>query len=194
MGSRGDHPAVDVPVPNRDAGLDLRLVDAGFAALLEMLPDAMVIVDPSGKIVFVNTRTEELFGYRRDELVCAPIETLVSDRSGGGRSGSTSYSDSLHSPSVDARLDLDGRRKDQTEFPVEMFVSPLEAGDCTLATSIVRDVTDRRQAEQDAAHVRPVGESSHDANISKDLYGVSTSWNVGAEGLYGYALMRLAVA
>lgn len=182
-------------MPDREAGLDLRLVDAGFAELLELLPDAMVIVDPSGKIVFVNTRTEELFGYRREELVGEPVETLVSDRSPGGHAGhSAGYFANLHSLSVDTRLDLDVRRKDQTEFPVEMSVSPLEPGDCPLVTSMIRDASDRRQAEQDAAHSRAVVESSHDAIISKEPHGVSTSWNVGAERLYGYSLMRLAVA
>jgi diguanylate cyclase (GGDEF)-like protein/PAS domain S-box-containing protein len=162
-------------------------VGAGFEALLEMLPDAMVIVDRSGMIMFVNAHMEKLFGYRRDELVGEPIEIVISDRSHGRVGHSDSYFASLHSPSVDARFDLNGRRKDRTEFPVEMSVSPLEAGDRTLVTSMIRDVTDRRQAEQDAAHFRAVVESSHDAIIGKDLHGVITSWNAGAERLYGYS-------
>lgn len=165
-----------------------RAADVKFRALLESAPDAMVIVDDSGTIVLVNGRVESLFGYSRTELIGQPIERLMPSRfrtphlAHRGR-----YFREQSIRPMGAELDLYGERKDGSEFPIEVSLSPLQTETGLLVSSAIRDITDRRKADQQRARLAALVESSDDAIIGKTLGGIVTSWNRGAEHLFGYS-------
>jgi PAS domain S-box-containing protein len=150
-----------------------RAADKIFRGLLETAPDAMVIASASGRITLVNGQVERLFGYARAELVGQPIEVLIPDRF-------------REAHQMGAGLELHGRRKDGTEFPVEISASPLETEDGLLVSSAIRDITERKRTELQRARLAAIVESSDDAIIGKTLDGVITSWNEGAHRLFGY--------
>jgi len=169
-------------------GQDDAGVKDSFRDLLEAAPDAIVIVGAEGKMVMVNGRTEELFGYPREELVGRRVETLVPDRLREIHSSHrVEYNADPHVRSMGAGLELYGQRKDGSEFPIDVSLSPLDNQDGTFVVSAIRDITEWRRAEHDSSLFRAVVESSQDAIISYDLGDMITTWNAGAERLYGYS-------
>jgi two-component system cell cycle sensor histidine kinase/response regulator CckA len=123
-------------------------VEVQSRLFLELAPDAMVIVDREGRIVLVNARTEELFGYGRAELLGQPVEKLVPDRFRAGHAAHrTSYSADPKVRAMGAGLDLYGQRKDGVQFPVEISLSPLETEEGALVSAAIRDITERVQLE-----------------------------------------------
>jgi PAS domain S-box-containing protein len=115
-----------------------------FHGLLESAPDAMVIVDSDGKIVVVNAQTERLFGHDRQELLGRHIEMLIPER----------FRDRHREHRSGSFTDLYGLRKDGTEFPVDISLRPFDTEDGALVISAIRDVTERKLAEEaiDRAH------------------------------------------
>jgi PAS domain S-box-containing protein len=116
--------------------------------LLESLPDAVAVIDDQGAIVLVNQQTERLFGYRRDELLGRSIELLVPERYRHAHVAQRQrYFSRPRSRPMGAGARLSGRRKDGTEFPVEISLSPLQTEQGVFATSVIRDVSQRQRDE-----------------------------------------------
>jgi PAS domain S-box-containing protein len=166
--------------------------DQRFRGLLEAAPDAMVVVDPTGTIVLVNGQVETLFGYQRTEVLGQPIEMLIPEAARADhRAHVAGYVRAPQPRRMGSGLDLFGRRKDGSEFPIEVGLSPVETGEGMLVSSAIRDVSERRLAEAQRAQLATIVEASADAIVGKDLEGMVTSWNPGAERLFGYAAAEI---
>ena len=150
---------------------DRKRAEEKFRALVESAPDAMVIVDHAGVIVLVNAQTERMFGYMRSELLGHPVEVLVPDRyrrsHGNHRSG---YFSAAHARPMGIGLELYGRRRDGTEFPVEISLSPLTTEEGTLVASAIRDITDRQRIEQERVRLLRERAAHEEANRIKDEF------------------------
>jgi PAS domain S-box-containing protein len=152
--------------------------DAKYAGLLEAAPDAMVIINRDSAIVIANTQTENIFGYGRDEIVGKPIQILIS---------ALQLSSYMEQPVIRAMgtgLSLTGRRKDYSEFPVEVSLTPLETeGDAFFVAVAIRDNTDRGRAEK---KFRGLLEAAPDAIVIADDKGLIVLVNSATEKLFGY--------
>lgn len=126
----------------------LREDEERFRGLLEAAPDAMVIVDADGRIAIVNTQAEKLFGYERAALIGQPVEMLMPQRFRGDHRGHRAgYASDPRSRAMGSGLDLLGCRKDGTEFPIEISLSPIEVNGQAFVSSAIRDVTARKRME-----------------------------------------------
>lgn len=165
---------------------------AEFQALLESAPDAIVNVDADGRIVLVNSQTEKMFGYSREELLGQPVEVLIPPRYHRAHIHHRgSYTASPTTRPMGIGLKLAGRRKEGSEFPVEISLSPVRTQNGFCVMSIIRDVSDRQRAEErlseSESRFRTLVEQVRDyAIFGLDRQGVVTSWNKGAERVYGY--------
>jgi hypothetical protein len=120
-----------------------------FFSLLESAPDSIVIVNSEGKIIIVNSQTEKLFGYTRSELLNKPLEILVPTKYHHKHTEHRkNYFSDPHTRPMGVGLDLYGLHKNGNEFPVEISLSPLQTDEGLLVTSIIRDITERKRAEE----------------------------------------------
>lgn len=130
-----------------------------FRGLLEAAPDAIVIVNREGKIILVNKQTEILFGYTRGELLNCALETLVPEGMQGRlHSHSEEFFEDARALPMGVGPETSGLRKNGSKFPAEISLSPLETEDGVLIVTIIRDITQRKKAEEKfykAFHVNP---------------------------------------
>src|ERR1700759_5350819 len=128
--------------------MDISL-ETNFGAVLDAAPDAMLVVDQQGRIVLANIQCEQLFGYARVELIGQKVEVLVPPlfraKHPGHRSGY--FSGDPHVRPMGVGLELHGLRKNGSEFPVEISLSPVGTPQGPMVISAIRDVTARKSSE-----------------------------------------------
>ena len=158
--------------------------EAQLTSLIEAAPDAFIVVGATGLIQFVNQQTENLFGYPRAELLGHPIEMLVPDRVRGKHPDLRgSYGGHPAARPMRGR-NLSGRRKDGTEFSVDISLTPLDTPQGLLVAAAVRDATERKEAE---ARFEALLEAAPDAIVVADDKGTITVANHRATDLFGYS-------
>ena len=156
--------------------------------LLEAVPDALVGMDETGVIRFVNQQTESLFGYERDDLIGQPVQTLVPEYLGQAYAEHqvADFADpSARSTGFDPPLN--GRHQDGTELPANIRLSRIGTGDVLLVITAAREVTKHEQALEDSELLAAIIKNSNDAIIAKMLDGIVTFWNPAATRMYGYS-------
>ncbi|MFI5094578.1 MAG: PAS domain S-box protein [Candidatus Acidiferrales bacterium] len=166
--------------------------EARYRGLMEAAPDAMVVVNQGGEIVLLNAQAEKQFGYRRDELVGQKVtniipegfaERLIAD-------GTRTAAEAL-AQQIGTGIELIARRKNGSEFPIEIMLSPLESAEGTLVTAAIRDISVRRAAEKHLAQMegryRGLLEAAPDAMVVVNQGGEIVLLNVQAEKQFGYS-------
>ncbi len=177
------------------SSIPLRVTSNELMQLLGISPDALVVVDQVGKIVMLNEQAATLFGYREEELQDQLLEMLLPEQLRKVHiSHREHYFAALRTRTMGAGLQLFGRHKSGTEFPVDISLRPVLLDDVPLVIGAVRDMTEQRRAElermQQAEQLRLQAELiqlSHDAILIRDSLSRVIFWNKGAEELYGWS-------
>jgi PAS domain S-box-containing protein len=175
----------------KEAEKNIVRMEGRYRGLLEAAPDAMVVVNQQGEIVLLNVQAEKQFGYRRDELVGQKVKNIIPEGF-----AERLVADELRSAEdalaqqIGTGIELTGRRKDGSDFPIEIMLSPLESNEGILVTAAIRDISVRKQADKHLAQMegryRGLLEAAPDAMVVVNRRGEIVLLNVQAEKQFGY--------
>src|ERR1035437_3074206 len=169
-------------VLKRPKGETSRESEAKYRGLLEAAPDAMVVVDEAGEIVLLNLQAEKQFGYQRDELIGQRVKNIIPEGF-----AERLIADDLRSAAdalaqeIGAGIELVGRRKDGTEFPIEIMLSPLESAEGILVTAAIRNISVRKEAESQLLQAQKL------ESIGRLAGGIAHDFNNMLFVIHGYA-------
>ena len=176
----------------KEAEKHLARMEGRYRGLLEAAPDAMVVVNQGGEIVLLNVQAEKQFGYSRDELVGQKVKNIIPEGFAERliADGLRSVEDAL-AQQIGTGIELIGKRKDSSEFPIELMLSPLESAEGILVTAAIRDISVRKEAEKHLARMegryRGLLEAAPDAMVVVNQTGEIVLLNVQTEKQFGYS-------
>lgn len=165
----------------------LRDSEEWLRAILETAVEGIITIDERGIIESFNPAAEKIFGYRVSEVIGQNVKLLMPEPFRHEHDGYlANYHHTGHAKIIGIGREVIGRRKDSSTFPMDLSVSEVRLADRRIFTGFVRDITERKQAEKASLHYAALVESSDDAIIGKTLEGFITSWNKGAEAIFGF--------
>ncbi|HEU4733714.1 MAG TPA: PAS domain S-box protein, partial [Kofleriaceae bacterium] len=185
--ARREGVALDARIAAGQQRADLR-----FRDLVDLAPEGVVVCDAEGTILLVNVAAERMFGFARTELIGHSVGTLIPERARQRHAAHVArFAAAPSSRPMGGGLELAGLRKDGSEFPVEISLSPMPSAGALTILAAIRDITERRRIERDLERLAAIVDSSEDAIVGQTLAGDITSWNISAERMFGYTAKEM---
>lgn len=159
-----------------------------YRGILETALDSIIMMDSDGRVTEFNPAAERIFGFTRDEAVGRELAELIipPQLRDAHRRGLMNFLKTGEGPLIGKRIEIVGMRKGGSQVSVELAISAMKIDNSPVFIAYLRDIAERRSNEESSRRLAAIVESSEDAIISKDLNGIITSWNLGAERLFGY--------
>jgi PAS domain S-box-containing protein len=175
----------------KEAERHLVQMEGKYRGLLEAAPDGMVVVNQLGEIALLNAQAEKQFGYQRDELLGQMVKSIIPEGFAERviADGTRTAAEAL-AQQIGTGIELTGRRKDGSEFPIEIMLSPLDSAEGILVTAAIRDISVRKEAErhlvQTEGKYRGLLEAAPDGMVVVNQSGEIVLLNAQAENQFGY--------
>ncbi len=178
---------------HKRAAADLRESEMRKAAILDSVLDCIVTMDARGTVTEFNSAAERTFGYRKRDAIGRQLADLIVPARfrEAHRAGLQRYLDTGEGPALGKQIEVTAVRADDTEIPVELAITPIRSSRLPIFTGVLRDITERRKADETRSRLAAIVGSSDDAILSTTLDGTVLTWNHGAERLFGYSAAEM---